>query len=113
MVIYKILLPSQWAEFQAEGGFAGSAHDLRDGFVHLSGRDQVVETARRVFSAEPELVVAAVDTDAVAPWLRWEESASRGESFPHVYAPLPLSAVVEVYHVAGAAEIEGALPPAD
>lgn len=112
MVIYKILLPSEWAEFQATGEFAGSAHDLRDGFVHLSTREQVAETARRVFSAEPELIVAAVDTDAVAPWLRWEESASRGASFPHVYAPLPLAAVVEVHHVAGATEMDAALPPA-
>ncbi len=113
VVIYKILLPSEWAEFQAEGEFAGSAHDLRDGFVHLSTRDQVAETGRRVFSAEPDLFVAAVDTDAVAPWLRWEESASRAAGFPHVYAALPLSAVVEVYRVAGAAELDGALPPAD
>jgi uncharacterized protein (DUF952 family) len=110
VLIYKILLPSEWAEFQAKGEFAGSAHDLRDGFVHLSGRDQVAETARRVFSAEPELVVAAVDTDAVAEWLRWESSPNRGAAFPHVYAPLPLSAVVEVYQTRGAAEIDTVLP---
>ncbi|MEV4411847.1 DUF952 domain-containing protein [Catellatospora sp. NPDC049609] len=113
MLIYKILLPSEWEEFQARGEFEGSAHDRRDGFIHLSARDQVAETAGRVFAAEPELVVAAVDTDAVAAWLRWEESASRGAAFPHVYAALPLSAVVEVYRVGGSAEVDAVLPPAE
>jgi uncharacterized protein (DUF952 family) len=110
VVIYKILRPSEWDEFQAKGEFEGSAHDRRDGFIHLSDRGQVAETAQRVFAAEPELVVAAVDTEAVADWLRWEEAPRRGGSFPHEYAPLPLSAVVEVYRVVGAAEVDAALP---
>ena len=109
MVIYKILRPAEWEEFQVNGEFEGSAHDLRDGFIHLSDRGQVVETAQRVFSDEPELVIAAIDTDAVAEWLRWEEAPRRGGSFPHVYAALPLSAVVEVYRVASPAEIDAAL----
>lgn len=110
MVIYKILRPAEWDEFQTKGEFEGSAHDLRDGFIHLSGRDQVAETALRVFADEPDLVIAAVDADAVADWLRWEEAPHRGGSFPHVYGPLPLSAVIDVYRVAGAAGVDAALP---
>jgi uncharacterized protein (DUF952 family) len=110
VLIYKILRLSEWDEFQEKDEFEGSAHDRRDGFIHLSDRDQVAETAQRVFAAEPALVVAAVDTDAVADWLRWEEAPRRGGSFPHIYAPLPLSAVVAVYRVAGAAEVDAALP---
>lgn len=110
MVIYKILLPVEWAEFEAAGRFDGSSFDRGSGFIHLSSRKQVDATARRFFAHEPELVVVAVDVAAVAESLRWE-AASDGGTFPHMYAPLLLSAVRAVYHVAGPLFVDEALPP--
>jgi uncharacterized protein (DUF952 family) len=69
-----------------------------------------VGTAFRVFEREPALVVLAIDAEAVSKFLRWE-AASNGEPFPHVYAPLPLSAVVAVHKAAGAASVEEVLLP--
>jgi uncharacterized protein (DUF952 family) len=40
-----------------------------------------------------DLVLAAVDADALGPALRWEPSRG-GALFPHLYGPLPLDAVV-------------------
>jgi uncharacterized protein (DUF952 family) len=37
-------------------------------------------------------VLVAVDADALGSALRWEPSRG-GDLFPHLYAPLPLSAV--------------------
>ncbi len=111
MLIYKILRPAEWDAFEAAGQFDGSPFDRESGFIHLSSRDQVAETARRVFADEPALVVAAIDDSAVAGTLRWELSADRVR-FPHVYGPLPRAAVVAVYTVAGAARIDEALSPA-
>ena len=110
MVIYKILLPLEWAEFEAAGRFDGSSFDRSSGFIHFSSREQVRGTARRVFADEPELVVLAVDADAVGESLRWE-AAPDGGTFPHMYAPLSRSAVLAVYHVAGALSVDEALPP--
>ncbi len=110
MVIYKILLPLEWAEFEAAGRFDGSPFDRSSGFIHLSSREQVGATARRVFPDEPDLVVVAVDAGAVTESLRWE-AASDGGTFPHVYEPLSLSAVVAIYRVAGALKVDEALPP--
>jgi uncharacterized protein (DUF952 family) len=111
VLIYKILLPAEWDAFEAAGRFDGSPFDRESGFIHLSSRDQVAETARRVFADDPDLVVVAIDDSAVAGTLRWELSADRGR-FPHVYGSLPRAAVVAVYPVAGAARIDEALPPA-
>lgn len=111
MLIYKILLPSEWDAFEAAGRFDGSPFDESSGFIHLSSREQVGATAVRVFSSEPELVVVAVDTDAVAESLRWEP-ASNGDLFPHIYGPLPMTAVTAVNRVVGAAAVNEALPPA-
>ena len=102
VLIYKILLPWEWAEFQDRGRFDGSPFDGESGFIHLSSRDQVAETARRVFGGESSLVIVAVDSDAVADTLRWAQ-ADRG-TFPHVYGSIPLAAVTTVHEIGGAAE---------
>ncbi|MGI5243950.1 DUF952 domain-containing protein [Dactylosporangium sp. CA-139066] len=104
MTIYKILLPAEWDAFEAAGVFEGSPLDRRDGFVHLSGAGQVAGTAVRYFGDEPDLVVLAVDPEALGDRLRWEESTSGG-TFPHLYAPLPMSAVLAVHRFAGAGAV--------
>ena len=109
MLIYKILLPSEWAEFEAAGRFDGSPLDRDSGYVHFSTRAQVGLVARALFAAEPALVIAAVDTAAVGDALRWDPVPG-GELYPHVYASVPRGAVVQVYPVAGAEAIDAALP---
>ena len=101
MPIYKILLPAEWAEFEAAGVFEGSPLDRADGFVHLSTGEQVGPTARRFFAGAADLVVLAVDPGPLGERLRWEESP-HGGTFPHLYAPLPLTAVLEVHRFPGA-----------
>ncbi len=109
MLIYKILLPSEWAEFEAAGRFDGSPFDRSSGFIHCSSREQVSATAQRVFGDEPQLVIVAVDAQAVSRSLSWE-AAPEGGPYPHVYAPLPLNAVVATYHAAGAPAVDEVLP---
>ncbi|MCC7078623.1 MAG: DUF952 domain-containing protein [Acidimicrobiia bacterium] len=110
VVVYKILLPGEWAEFQANGAFRGSELDRADGFVHCSSREQVAATARRVFPAEAGLVIVALDAAVLGEALLWEPAAD-GTPFPHVHAPLSLDAVVAVHHVAGSADVDAHLPP--
>jgi uncharacterized protein (DUF952 family) len=112
VLVYKILLPSEWDEFNASGQFDGSPFDARSGFVHCSSRAQVGSTAKRFFSEEPALVVLALDTQVLGDAVRWEP-ASNGEQFPHVYGSLPLSAVVTMYSIPGAALVEDALGSSD
>jgi len=107
VTIYKILLPQEWARFQDQGRFDGSPFDATSGFVHCSSRAQVAGTAARFFADEPALVLVALDEDRLGD-VRWE-AASDGGVFPHVYGPLPVSAVVAVHQVAGPAAVEEAL----
>jgi uncharacterized protein (DUF952 family) len=108
VLIYKILLPAEWASFEANGRFDGSPLDLRDGYIHCSSRDQVAGTAQRYFGTEPDLVVVALDAQTMGMWLRWE--ASGNGLFPHVYAPLPRAAVVAVHRIAGASSVDEVVP---
>jgi uncharacterized protein (DUF952 family) len=108
MLIYKILLPSEWTDFETAGHFDGSALDGADGFIHCSSRDQVSAVATRYFAPEQELVIVALDSQAFEDSLRWEAS-SGGEPYPHVYAPLSISAVVQARTVAGPHSVDAAL----
>jgi len=56
-------------------------------------------------------VVVAIDDGALGDAVRWEPVPDGGV-FPHVYASVPLDAVVSVHRVAGASSVDDALPPA-
>jgi uncharacterized protein (DUF952 family) len=79
----------------AKGVYEGSAQDRTDGFLHFSTADQVEESAARHRAGEPDLLLLAVDALSLGDALRWE-AASSGETYPHLYAALPISAVLEV-----------------
>ncbi|KQY80479.1 DUF952 domain-containing protein [Brevundimonas sp. Root1423] len=90
-VAYKLVDRAEWAAARAAGAYAGSAVDLADGYIHLSGADQLAETARRHYAGRADLMLVAVDLQPLGEDLKWE--ASRGGAlFPHLYAPLPVSA---------------------
>ena len=91
--IYKILRASEWRDAQAQGAVTGSADDLRDGFIHLSTRGQVAGTLERHFAGETGLVVLEVAAHRLGDDLKWEPSRG-GALFPHLYAALPLDAVI-------------------
>jgi len=93
LVAYKVLTSEQMVLLEAEGGFAGAPIDLTDGYIHLSTHAQLTETVDKHFAGQTGLWIAAVDLEALGDVVKWE--ASRGDQFfPHIYAPLPLSAVL-------------------
>lgn len=90
---YKVLTAAETAALEADGSFAGAAVDVADGYIHLSTAAQLTETVDRHFAGQDDLHVAAVDLDALGEAVRWEASRG-GQDFPHLYAPLPLDAVI-------------------
>ncbi|MBA4048384.1 MAG: DUF952 domain-containing protein [Sphingomonas sp.] len=90
---YKVLTADQMAALSATGSFAGAPIDLADGYVHLSTAAQVTETVDKHFAGQSDLWVAAIDLAALGEAVRWEPSRG-GQLFPHIYAALPMAAVV-------------------
>ncbi len=93
--VFKICGREEWQAAEAAGRYGGNADDARDGFIHLSAKDQVAGTLARHYAGKTDLVLVSVDPDALGAALRWEPSRG-GALFPHLYGPLPVSAVVEV-----------------
>jgi uncharacterized protein (DUF952 family) len=91
-LIYKIASSDLWARAEQAGVFMGAPVDLADGYIHFSTREQAAETAEKHFAGQADLLLVAVDADAINADLRWEPSRG-GALFPHLYAPLPITAV--------------------
>jgi uncharacterized protein (DUF952 family) len=95
--ILHIATPSEWAAARQTGRIAPPSL-ATEGFVHCSTRAQLAGTLGRHFAGSGPLVLLVLDEAAIASDLRWEESLP-GERFPHVYAPIPVTAVVAVEEI--------------
>jgi uncharacterized protein (DUF952 family) len=91
-LIFKIVGAQEWRAAEAAGVFSGAAVDRADGYIHFSTAGQAPETAAKWFAGRDDLILAAVEAETLGPALRWERSRG-GALFPHLYAPLSLSAV--------------------
>lgn len=92
-IIYKIVPMELWQEAREMGVFKGAAIDLSDGYIHFSTAAQAVQTARLHFAGATGLLLVAVETAALGEALKFEPSRG-GDLFPHLYADLPLAAVL-------------------
>lgn len=93
--IYKICPEALWREAETRGRFDGAPIDLADGYIHFSTAEQVLETAAKHFAGQDGLVLVAIDETRLGEALKYETSRG-GALFPHLYAPLDLSAVAWV-----------------
>lgn len=96
--IYKICPAPAWREVERQGVYRGSADDRRDGFIHFSAAAQVAGTAARHFAGQTDLLLIAIDADALGDALKWEPSRG-GDLFPHLYGELDLGAVRDVFQL--------------
>lgn len=88
-----LIEPAAWRAALDTGAIAPGP----DGFVHLSRPDQVHLPAGRLFPGRRDLVLLVVDESRLTAPLRAEPGHPDdppGELFPHLYGPLPVTAVV-------------------
>ncbi|MBB4286933.1 DUF952 domain-containing protein [Roseospira goensis] len=98
-LVYRLCHADDWRAAVRDGVFRGTADDTRDGFIHLSSADQVIETADRHYARVRPLMLLAVDSHRLDGELRWEPSRG-GALFPHLYGTIPLEAVLSALPLA-------------
>ena len=93
-----LALPDDWAAARDAGEYRISTRGRTlddEGFVHCSHPDQLEGVANRFYSDLSELVILHVDPELLDAEVRLEPPAEGvDELFPHVYGPIPTSAVV-------------------
>jgi uncharacterized protein (DUF952 family) len=69
------------------------------GFVHLSTPQQVHLPANRLYAGRTDLILLHIDASRLDAPLRWEPGNATDPAamlFPHLYGPVPTSAVIAV-----------------
>jgi len=78
-IIYKILRQAEWAQMQQDGSFAGSVHDTRDGFIHMSTAAQLQGTLDKHYTQGDVVILAAVRLADIEDSVKWEVSRGGAE----------------------------------
>lgn len=97
-LIYTLVRGEDWRAALRAGSYGGSSDDRRDGFLHFSAASQVRASAAKHRAGETDLWLVAARTAALGEHLRWEAASGGNRSglFPHLFGPLPISAVASV-----------------
>ncbi len=95
MLIYKVCSKIVWEEIRSLTSWAGSPHDLRDGFIHFSTADQLVGTLQKHYAGQTDLMLLSIAAESLGDALKWEPSRG-GDLFPHLYGTLTIALITSV-----------------
>lgn len=94
-IIYHVTTEANWKKAK-ENGFYESPSLKNEGFIHCSQEEQVSGVLERYFAGKTNLVKLIIDTEKLTSQFIYEWSPSTTDTFPHVYGPINLDAVVNV-----------------
>ena len=97
--IFHIARRADWEAALTEGTYRVSTLGRsleQEGFIHCSERHQVAGVANAFYRGVAGLVLLVIDVDRIGPDIRYEALNGGTESFPHIYGPLNVDAVVAV-----------------
>lgn len=90
--IFHLAKPRDWAS-STDAYRAPSFEE--EGFIHCSTAAQLARVAHELFAGENDLILLTIDPSELDDeTLVYEDLYDLGEEFPHVYSPLPTSAVI-------------------
>ncbi|HMN63308.1 MAG TPA: DUF952 domain-containing protein [Anaerolinea sp.] len=90
--IYHITPLRDWQAAQAAGTYTADSLE-REGFIHCSTAEQVVDTANRYYAGQAGLALLRIRVEALRAEVRYENLVGGEMLFPHIYGPLNLDAV--------------------
>jgi uncharacterized protein (DUF952 family) len=94
-IIYHVTTADKWKEAKAQGFYTNfSLND--EGFIHCSQDHQVAGVLERYFIDQKDLVKLVINTDKLTSKFVFDWSPSTQDTFPHIYGPINIDAVIEV-----------------
>jgi uncharacterized protein (DUF952 family) len=110
--LFHAAMPDDWATAFETGEYTMSTRGqtlAEVGFIHLSTREQVEGTANRFYADVDQLVLLTIDPLKVPSEIKWEAPAPGIDTlFPHIYGPLPISAVITTNYWLRSIDADGA-----
>ena len=97
-VFYHITPRLAWEEAVKKGFYDHPSLEL-EGFIHCSQEHQVEGVLQRYFAGQKDLVKLTIDPERLTSKYVFDWSPSVADTFPHVYGPINLDAVIEVAYL--------------
>ena len=100
--ILHITARDAWKTAQEQGQYT-SPSLTSEGFIHCSTRAQVLSVAEKFYKEQTGLILLIIDSARLSSELKWEPpfdgspppEVPVSDTFPHVYGPINLDAVVQ------------------
>ena len=116
-LIFHIASRDAWNAAQKAGQYTAPSL-TSDGFIHCSTRAQVLPVAEKFYKGQAGLILLAIDPTRLSSGLKWEapfdgappSGVSASETFPHIYGPINLDAVVQVLDLESSVDGKFILP---
>ena len=93
--LFHILSSNDWSEKSQEDYIPQSFAE--EGFIHLSTKQQLLDTANRHFRQERSLRVLEVNPSGLENNLAFEQIGEAIEAYPHLYQSLPQKNIVQCF----------------
>ena len=97
-IIYHITTKQEWDK-AIKKGFYESPSLAEEGFIHCSHENQLADVLERYFAGKSDLVKLVIDTDKLTSKFIFDWSPSIQDTFPHVYGPINVDAVVDIVSI--------------
>ena len=103
-MIYHITSRQAWSEARERGEYRAESLET-EGFIHCSTESQVVPVAQKYYMGQNDLCLLVIEPALLSSELKWEPPSDgtpppgvpEGDLFPHIYGPINLDAVVQVF----------------
>jgi uncharacterized protein (DUF952 family) len=95
VIIYHITHEDFWKTAQASGVYLTDSL-AKEGFIHCSTQPQILNTARRYYPGQKDLVLLCINPQKVLSEIRYENLLGGIDQFPHVYGNINLDAIIRV-----------------
>ena len=103
-MIYHITSRQAWTEARERGHYRAESLET-EGFIHCSTESQVVPVAENFYKGQHDLLLLVIEPSLLSSDLKWEPPSGgtppagvpEGDLFPHIYGPINLDAVVQVF----------------
>jgi uncharacterized protein (DUF952 family) len=92
-IIYHVTTKQAWQEATAQGFYTTASLEA-EGFIHCSQDHQVAGVLERYFAGQTDLIKLTIDTNKLTSRFVFDWSPSTADTFPHIYGPINLDAVL-------------------
>lgn len=93
-IIFHITTATEWKDAN-DKGFYEATSLKEEGFIHCCLGEQVAGVLQRFFIGKENLLRLTIETDKLTSPFYYEWSPSIADTFPHIYGPINLDAVID------------------